>query len=139
MTWFTLHWARPFRLIALLALMAIAVRAGTPMGVMVTADQDHRMVVALCSGAGPVQLALNLETGVYETVDLQPTDHDTKTSDHAPCVFAAAAALATPSLDTGLALTPPDRREAITFSTTVTVGQGLAAPPPWATGPPHTL
>lgn len=85
-----------------------------------------------------MQMALNLDTGEHRAAGEQPADDDEgQPVEHAPCVFAAAGGLAPP-------VQPSEKVErvaeiafaTVAFPASVTVGQGLAAPPPWATGPP---
>ncbi|MET0545553.1 MAG: DUF2946 family protein, partial [Caulobacterales bacterium] len=120
-----------------IALLALCVRALIPGGYMLggqSAD-GQSVLVTLCSAQGPMQIAIDLDSGaVHQTKD--DVDHSGKTDAHAPCVFAAMAALAAPALGPApidlefAALTIPARAEY------VRPGLGLAAPPPPATGPP---
>jgi hypothetical protein len=105
---------------------------------MLTADKDRWVVVTLCSGAGPMQMALNLDTGEQRLGGDQPAeDEPSQPTVHAPCVFAAAVAVAPPR---ELLSAPVPRHgfvlAAQAFPASVAIGNGLAAPPPWATGPP---
>lgn len=129
-----------FRLLMALALIAIAIRAVVPVGFMLSASPDRWIVVTMCSGAGPMQMALNLETGEHREGEAPSHEDPSKAVHHAPCVFAAAATPAPPASVAILA--PPIEifAEATrTFPESVSVGRGLAAPPPWATGPPLHL
>lgn len=129
--------AGPFRLLMIMALFAFAIRAAVPMGFMLSTEQGRWISVTLCSGAGPMQMALNLDTGERRDGDEEPADHKQgQSTHHTVCLFAAAAGVsppvaeaADPQPSTAFAL------PRIAFPASVTLGQGLAAPPPWATGP----
>lgn len=121
-----------------LALIAIAVRALIPAGFMLAAGGPSRdqIVVTLCSSHGGGQAVLDLATGQLVDDDAAPSD-DAGSKD-APCVFAAAALLAPP-------MAAPVSTPALHFAVVtperfgmLRPGQGLAAPPPWSTGPPQT-
>lgn len=127
----------PFRLLMLLALLAMAIRAAVPAGFMLAPDQDRWVVVTLCSGPGPMPLALNLDTGEQREGALPTGDQEDAGDAHGVCVFAAAGALSPPAATAELsrpALAAASRAPAV--FPFVTIGRGLAAPPPWATGPP---
>jgi hypothetical protein len=123
-----------------LALIAIAIRAAVPVGFMLTPDKDRWVVVTLCSGSGPMQMALNLDTGEQRRGGEQPAEEDPQPSPHAPCVFTVSAGV-TPPVEVAVARGPVGAFMPIgpTFPVTVAIGQGLAAPPPWSTGPPAAV
>lgn len=130
----------PFRLLMILALIAITIRAAVPMGFMFSADPSRWITVTMCSGSGPMQLALNLDTGEHRDGEAPSHDDQGKAVHHAPCVFATAATPAPPASAGALALPVGLFVEAeVAFPQTVGVGSGLAAPPPWATGPPQSV
>jgi hypothetical protein len=140
MSGFTRLRTGPFRLLMALALIAIAIRAVVPVGLMLSASPDRWIVVTMCSGAGPMQMALNLETGEHREGEAPTHDDQGKAVHHAPCVFAAAATPAPPASVAILAAPIQVYAAALpAFSESVSVGRGLAAPPPWATGPPIHL
>jgi hypothetical protein len=119
------------------ALIAMAIRAAVPVGFMLTAEQGRWVTVTICSGSGPMQMALNLDTGEHRDGGEPSPDDQGQGVDHAPCVFASAATAAPPPLFE--AIVPQSGFATLTapaFPSQVSVGQGLAAPPPWATGPP---
>lgn len=134
------HRTGPFALLMVFALIAMTVRAAVPVGFMITPDKDRWVVVTLCSGSGPMQMALNLDTGEQRQGGEQPAEEDPQQSPHAPCVFAVAGGV-TPPVEVAVARGPDGAFMPIgpTFPVTVAVGQGLAAPPPWSTGPPATV
>lgn len=112
-----------------LAFIAIALRAVTPAGFML-APAGGQMTVVLCTAQGPELITLDL--GDHKPGKDGPK-HD---KGEAPCVFAAAAHLVSPerapiAAPLGLAylVAPLWARHA-------QPGRGLAAPPPWSTGPP---
>ncbi|MFZ4071217.1 MAG: hypothetical protein ACOYJ6_14050 [Caulobacterales bacterium] len=138
------HFARlrsgPFRLLMAFALIAMSIRAAIPVGFMLTPDQDRWIVVTMCSGSGPMHIALNLDTGEHLDGKAPAHKKDGAAVHHAPCVFAAAANLAppAPAMEAAaphLAVT----NSVLVLSLLVGIGRGLAAPPPWATGPPTQL
>jgi hypothetical protein len=123
-----------------LALIATAIRAAVPVGFMLTPDQDRWVVVTMCSGSSPVQMALNLDTGEHRDGEAPAQNEDGAAVQHAPCVFAAASNLTPP--DAGVKVIRPQiafTDSVPVMSPLVGIGRGLAAPPPWATGPPTHL
>lgn len=134
------NWARAF---AALATLAFALRAITPVGYMLAPAQDGRfLTVTLCSQHGAVDVVLDRQTGEF-VADADQKRHsdgdESQPSNIGPCVFAASANLALPTVAPAQLLksTAP---EAPPFSADrVFVGAGLAAPPPWATGPPQIV
>jgi hypothetical protein len=138
------HFARlrsgPFRLLMAFALIAMAIRAAVPVGFMLSPDQDRWIVVTMCSGSGPMQMALNLDTGEHRDGEAPAHKKDGAAVHHAPCVFAAAANLAPPSPAVEAAAPQLVFTNSVSvLSPLVGIGRGLAAPPPWATGPPKHI
>lgn len=131
------------RTLAAFALLAMVVRALVPAGYMFAPTQDHRFItVTLCSGHGPAEAVIDLTTGaIVDPGSTNQSDEPSKKSPNAdaPCVFAVAAALSAPeqpaSLPVVFRLASADLPRAIE----VAPGRGLAAPPPWSTGPPLTV
>jgi hypothetical protein len=121
-----------------LAFVAIAVRALVPGGYMLGPSDDGRtLAIVLCSGH---EAFIDLRTG--QLVDAAPPSRNQDNSDQrgdAPCVFAVSAEFATPTHALASPPTFTASQEAPTFLPMVTPRRGLAAPPPWATGPPLTL
>jgi hypothetical protein len=132
------------RSLAVLALLAVLVRAMIPAGYMVGPSRtgDGTTVIMLCTEQGYVASRVDLATGTVltgaETPSGKPDAPAKSPGDHAPCVFAAAATLASP--EAAVAIQLPVQVETATWANTavVTPGRGLAAPPPWPTGPPAT-
>ncbi|MFA7261667.1 MAG: hypothetical protein WC068_01485 [Caulobacter sp.] len=128
----------------MLALLAVMVRAMIPAGYMVGPSRtaDATAVIMLCTGQGYVATRVDLATGkVLDGSETPPRKHDTPAKspgDHAPCVFAAAAPLASPEVAVAVAVPVQVETTAWANTAVVTPGRGLAAPPPWPTGPPAT-
>ena len=120
--------------LAALALLAMVVRALVPSGYMLAEVGAHQVLtVTLCSGHGPVETQIDFGPQAPHKGDpANGKAHD------APCAFAAVAHLAAPqslrAVSTPLfaSLSAPPSPQIIS------PGRGLAAPPPWATGPPLT-
>lgn len=130
---------------AVIALFAIALRAVVPAGYMIAPRaEDGAVMMALCSEHGTTQVRIDLRTGevVSDTgTGPSPSDGDAPAAKKwsAPCVFAMAATLAPPELGPGV---PHRLHVALADAPSaapVAPGRGLAAPPPWATGPPAQL
>lgn len=108
-------------ILLVLAMAGMGMRAVAPPGYMLSAE-GGRVAITLCNGG-------------TASVDFGKS-HDKRTSDVAPCAFAAVAqasapqetALSTPVLNAAFV-------EGVAFAP-ARVGEGLAAPPPPATGPP---
>jgi hypothetical protein len=124
------------RALAALALLAALGRVLVPLGYMPAPDGARFLSVVLCTGLGPAEAVLDLETG---DVSQHAPVPDGQSSEGSPCVFAAAAPLAAPvgasslvpaRVELGVERTTPDR---------AAFAPGLAAPPPWATAPPHAV
>jgi hypothetical protein len=114
------------RTIALVcALAALGLRVVLPAGTMLSAGLDGEVTVTLCSGASA-------------TIDLGH-GRDKPQPSHAPCVFAAVAQGAdAPNFASVEAPLSRHEIDASVRPARARVGQGLAAPPPPATGPPLT-
>lgn len=132
------------QMLAVLALLAMVVRGLLPQGVMLSPQQDGGPIsVQLCSNSGVLNLLFDPVTGAFLPDDARGGHGSGKSekssSDAAPCVFAAIAHLAAPVLPLMLAATPL-RIVAASFETAfIAPGLGLAAPPPFSTGPPLNL
>lgn len=132
-------WAR---ILTAMAVIAFAVRALTPVGYMLAPTEDGRfLTVTLCSQHGAIDVVLDRETGKFATeADRKQSDDDNnRDSSFGPCVFAASANFAPPAAAPAV-LSMPVVPDAPTYGAeSVFVGAGLAAPPPWATGPPQLI
>ena len=130
------------RTLAALALLAIAVRALVPAGYMLATAQDGRFIaVTLCSGHGAVDAVIDLTTGAV--VDADATKQNDIPSNapnpDAPCVFATMAALSAPEHPPAFTLVFQSAPAERVRDLAVAPGRGLAAPPPWSTGPPLAI
>ena len=129
---------RAGRRLGAIALLAMLVRAIVPAGYMLaTAEtaQGRYLTITVCEAHGAPAQVLDLKTGRLvdpSRVPLGPTER----TEHAPCVFAAAAPLAPPvgsvepivfALSFAAPIAPP---------CDVRPGEGIPAPPPPSTGPP---
>jgi hypothetical protein len=137
------HHAGFAQTLAAFALLAMVVRALVPAGYMFTPTQDHRLItVTLCSGHGPTELVMDLTTGaVVDPGSTNQNDAPSKNapSADAPCVFAVAAALSAPEQPASVAVAFRVASAELPRAISVAPGRGLAAPPPWSTGPPLTV
>ena len=127
--------SRLHQALAAFALLALCVRALVPAGYMVGGlDASGRQAfVTLCSESGPIQIAIDLDTGAVKETG---ADHADNAAKHPPCVFAAAATFDAPALLV-LPVSAPVQVAAPSFAPAfVRPGLGLAAPPPPAIGPP---
>ncbi len=124
------------QVLAALAFFAIAVRALIPTGYMVGPAEDGRILpIVLCSGH---EAFLDLTTGQLVEGGAPADDDGQSKQTSAPCVFAASAHFATPEATAEPALAQDYADEAPVIWSVSVPGRGLAAPPPWATGPPLT-
>ncbi|MDZ4689688.1 hypothetical protein [Terricaulis sp.] len=124
------------QVLAALAFIAIAVRALVPSGYMVGPSDDGRILpIVLCSGH---EAFLDLTTGQLVEGGAPAQDDGQSKQTSAPCVFAVSAHFATPEATADLALAQVYADEAPVVRLVSAPGSGLAAPPPWATGPPLT-
>ncbi len=114
-----------------LAAIALVLQVMVPSGFMLSAPAGQSLQVVVCTGHGPLQAVLDLGKSKAPA----PKDKSA-----APCVFAGHGAAATSPLaptSTQIAWVPA-AIAAPRLADQVTVGRGLAAPPP-ARGPPPPL
>ncbi len=131
-----------FRTLAAFALMAMVVRALVPAGFMVApAGRGDFIGLTLCSDQGAVAAFINLETGAVVDGDKPPgpSAPDGSSGHDAPCMFASVALLATPEVATAPFVELRPFEVASILVVRAAPGRGLAAPPPWSTGPPLTV
>lgn len=130
--------ARNGFLLAALLCVLIA-RVAVPAGWMPMAGAGGGVVLAPCSGMGAVDMTAPDMAGMpgmpHATPDKGDRHHPDPAGDH-PCAGAGmSVALDQPALDVPKARAP--RPVVIAPPALATaVGRGLAAPPPWQTGPP---
>ena len=124
------------------ALLAMVVRALVPAGYMFAPSQDHRFItVTLCSGHGSGEAVIDLTTGAVVDAD-EAQKHKAPSNQQnsdGPCVFAAAAALSAPEQPASLPVVFRLASVELPRAIEAAPGRGLAAPPPWSTGPPLTV
>lgn len=97
------------------------------------------LTVTLCSLHGAVEVVLDRETGEYLSEGEAPPSDTSKPQAEAPCVFATAAPLAAPEQAAALTVDQTFVIATTFGAADVFPGRGLAAPPPWSTGPPSTI
>jgi hypothetical protein len=126
------------RSIALLLAVALIAKLLVPVGWMPAFD-GHRVTLEMCGGYGPVSPPM--ATAMKDAADAmngahsEHRKHDKAGADQ-PCGFAALSfALAGPAAP-ALERLPAMRERMASWVLTVSIGRGLAAPPPPATGPP---
>ncbi|MDP3907031.1 hypothetical protein [Novosphingobium sp.] len=112
---------------ALLLAAVLALRVAVPGGWMVE-QQGGELTVALCSDASGGQVFVTIPLG-----DDTPDPHEGK---QAPCAFTALAGLADLPHAADLPMPLSDRVAPARMPLEISVGRGLAAPPPPQTGPP---
>lgn len=121
--------AKRHAVLALFAL-ALAVRALVPAGWMPSA-QGGRPTISLCTGAGMIEGWVDADGKIHKS----SPDKGGKNS--APCVFALLAlGFAAVALGVFLAWAFDGSNAALFARRGLAIGQGLAAPPPPARGPP---
>lgn len=117
-------------LAAMMVVFALAVRIVIPSGWMPSGDKAFAITV--CTGMDIETVWLDKQGNIHKE---EPGKG--KSVDHAPCAFAGSGGPV--DLPTGWAAQPvkPAAAEPLPFpAMTVSVGHGLAAPPPPAIGPP---
>lgn len=121
---------------AALALIACAMllRALIPAGWMPTTDTTGMMRIAICSGMGPQTVWMDRTGKIHKEVP-ESGNHDAQ-----PCGFAVLGHGLddAPSLEIAL-IRPGTDAIVVIARQTVSVGRGLAAPPPPSTGPPRLI
>jgi len=126
-----------YRLFMAIFACALALRLAVPAGWMPVAQADGSVRLALCPGAAPIERESTTHAAHGHGHEQAPASHDHDRGDHAPpCAFSGLAfAAAVPELAPAPRLlpiiTPPPAQHAL-----VSIGRGLAAPPPPQTGPP---
>lgn len=122
--------------LAAFALLAMAVRALVPAGYMLSAESGRFVTVTLCSGLSTTQAVIDRETGAVQGEG----GHQDNSADgeHAPCVFAQAAPMAAPEIAPSILIAATLVEAPRAAQTLIAPGRGLAAPPPFQTGPPAT-
>jgi hypothetical protein len=115
---------------AMLILMALSVRIAVPAGWMPSGEKAFALTV--CTGMDVSTIWLDSKGKLHKE---DPSKG--KAVDHAPCAFAAAHALADIPAGVADAVATPHLPKVLpTGGGHVSIGHGLAAPPPPAIGPP---
>jgi len=132
------RFAQAFAAFALLALLARALVA--PGYMLAPAQGGGVLSITLCSGYGPAAVSIDLGAEA-DAIDAQhngkvPADAP---EDDGPCVFAAMAAMSAPIAPPAITAPPQTGPVSGARAFHLAPGRGLAAPPPWSTGPPLTL
>jgi hypothetical protein len=124
-----------------IALLAMLVRAVMPAGFMLAEAESANgryLTVDFCEGHGAVKRVLDVETRkLLDPSDVPAEQHEGK-AQHAPCVFAAVAPLASPLMAAEVVEFVIVRDAEFTVIRDIRPGRGIPAPPPPATGPPST-
>ncbi len=119
-------------LAVMIAMLALAVRIAIPSGWMPAGDKAFALTVCIGMDVGTVWLD---KQGRIHKED--PGKSGGKTVDHAPCAFAAnGGAAGLPTSLAGPATAPATAAPSPFPAMAVSIGHGLAAPPPPAIGPP---
>lgn len=127
-----------------LTVLAMAVRVAIPGGYMVAAPDAHRGLpqMVICTGQGAMAVAVDadghlVKASIKPASKQSPSDKDRP--DH-PCAFSATSAAAeTPGPAPSLAPLRFSQKTPQPLASAQRPGLGLAAPPPWTTGPPSIL
>lgn len=126
------------RVFVTLTVLALAVRFAIPAGTMLQkpAEDGDLPALVICSSAGMITIKAD---GYGIPGKTAPAKHDDGKSGE-PCVFAAVAVNVAPSAPAVLELPAPVAAPAPFWAAVQQrPGEGLAAPPPPATGPPSLV
>lgn len=132
-----------------LTVLAMAMRVVIPGGYMVAGSETAQGLpqVVICTGQGAMAVAVDADGHLVKT-SLKPTSepshsdptHSDKDRPDPPCAFSAASAAAqSVSLSLPVALVRFSHSTPLPLASAQRPGLGLAAPPPWTTGPPSIL
>lgn len=117
-------------LAGLLVALALFVRAMVPAGYM-PGGAGRQIQVAICADASGMAQTVAIP---LDDAGKQAAEHPAK---HSACAFAGMAALDAPIAALDAPLLPQPATPAPLAALAVNIGQGLAAPPPYQTGPPQ--
>lgn len=129
-------------LLAVVALLVFSARALIPSGVMLGPDEasGRFFVVQLCTEKGYVDAKVDIATGRIISGESGGEKTPVQKTEHPPCAFAAAPGFIVLTTAVVLPVSPASAAPIEpAAATTATPGQGLAAPPPWSTGPPQIV
>lgn len=114
-----------------LLMLALLMRVMIPAGWMPAAGSGY--AITLCTGTGAVSAWIDKDGNVHKG---KPAD----SKPDQPCAFSGFSAVLDLPFSVGLPLAPISATALIAAKLlAVTIGHGLAAPPPPPTGPPATL
>lgn len=114
-------------------MLAIAVRAMVPSGWMPSTERGFALTI--CTGMDTQTVWMDSKGKLHKE---DPSKG--KSVEHSPCAFAGDTAPATPDTGNSLTALPHIASAASAFpNKVVSVGSGLAAPPPPAIGPPSFI
>jgi hypothetical protein len=122
----------------------MAMRVLIPSGYMVArSDASHGLPqMVICTSQGAMVVVVDAEGHLVKTSlkpASEPSRSDKDRADH-PCAFSGTAAAAqTTSLALPLAQVRFSQHAPLPLASAQRPGLGLAAPPPWTTGPPSIL
>jgi hypothetical protein len=119
----------------LLAALALGLRLILPGGVMLAAPSvGAAPQMVICTGQGAMTVSLG-QDGALIKAPANKAPEKPERPDH-PCAFAASVAYVGPSQTVAAAQIQIARSLDLPLATAQRPGLGLAAPPPWTTGPP---
>lgn len=122
-----------------LAVLAVAIRIVIPSGTMAAppAHAGEFVTLRICTGQGAVDADVDLKTNTLIPAGSTEHDkHDGDTSGHAPCTFSPVAAMASPLVELQPTSDASELSPQLPATSNIAAVLGLAAPPPWSTGPP---
>lgn len=124
----------PFRnLSAALIVLALAVRIVLPAGFMPSSERGFALTI--CTGMDTQTVWMDKSGKLHKEDPAKG-----KSVEHQPCAFAGAAMAGDTPAATAFVAMPPVATAAPVFAMCeISVGQGLAAPPPPAIGPPSYI
>ncbi len=124
------------RLAVFLIMLALAVRMAVPAGWMPSGEKGFALT--LCAGGETSTVWIDTKGQIHKSDPSKGEGHND--APHEPCAFAGVAlAAGIPSAKTDEFTDGLPAAHAVAISSGVTIGQGLAAPPPPATGPPTLI
>jgi hypothetical protein len=121
------------RIALFVILCALAVRMTIPAGWMPSAERSF--AVTVCAGVNMSTVWVDTKGKIHKT---DPAKHNAK--GHEPCAFAGMAmAVDIPAPVTALPIRADASLSSVATLFPVSIGKGLAAPPPPSTGPPSFI
>jgi hypothetical protein len=129
-----IHRFSPLRkLSAALIVLALAVRVAIPSGFMPSSERGFALTI--CTGMDTQTVWMDKSGKLHKDDPAKG-----KSVEHQPCAFAGAAMAGDAPADTAFVAMPPVATAVPVFAMReISVGHGLAAPPPPAIGPPSYI